>query len=108
LRTSGLCDFEAVTARRWLDLLRQSEPDPAKNPSIKLLEFWERKYGQKEETLSNSNGQNGHHDAEEDISGLVFEMNRTLKDCPTLKHVPDLISGKYIQKFVDGWLQKWV
>jgi len=43
LRASGLA-FEIVPQREWLARLRSSEPDPAQNPSIKLLDFFAGKY----------------------------------------------------------------
>lgn len=43
LRAAGLT-FEQVTAQKWLELLSASNPDPAVNPTIKLLEFFRNKY----------------------------------------------------------------
>ncbi|KAK8226223.1 hypothetical protein HDK90DRAFT_459188 [Phyllosticta capitalensis] len=40
LREAGL-KFETVSMKEWLEKLRKTEQDPAKNPSIKLLKFWE-------------------------------------------------------------------
>ncbi|KAK7540480.1 putative NRPS-like enzyme [Phyllosticta citribraziliensis] len=49
LRECGL-KFETVSMVEWLERLRQSEKDPAKNPSIKLLAFWEQQMnGEKKE-----------------------------------------------------------
>ncbi|KAK7530054.1 putative NRPS-like enzyme [Phyllosticta citricarpa] len=49
LRECGL-QFETVSAGEWLERLRKSESDPAKNPSIKLLGFWEQQMnGEKKE-----------------------------------------------------------
>ncbi|KAF2144784.1 uncharacterized protein K452DRAFT_147401 [Aplosporella prunicola CBS 121167] len=44
LRGAGLA-FEAVGTADWLETLRQGPQDPVANPPVKLLEFWERKYG---------------------------------------------------------------
>jgi thioester reductase-like protein len=46
LRAAGLA-FEQVTAEEWLARLAASNPDPAVNPTIKLLDFYQSKYGGK-------------------------------------------------------------
>jgi thioester reductase-like protein len=43
LRAAGL-SFEQVTAQEWLARLAASNPDPAVNPTIKLLDFFRSKY----------------------------------------------------------------
>lgn len=43
LQSAGL-SFERVTAQGWLERLASSDPDPASNPTIKLLEFFKNKY----------------------------------------------------------------
>ena len=43
LRAAGLA-FEQVTAEEWLARLSASNPDPAVNPTIKLLDFYRSKY----------------------------------------------------------------
>jgi thioester reductase-like protein len=43
LRAAGLA-FEQVTAADWLARLAASNPDPAVNPTIKLLDFYKSKY----------------------------------------------------------------
>ena len=43
LRAAGLA-FEQVTAAEWLARLAASNPDPAVNPTIKLLDFYKSKY----------------------------------------------------------------
>jgi thioester reductase-like protein len=43
LRAAGLA-FEEVTAAEWLARLAASNPDPAVNPTIKLLDFYKSKY----------------------------------------------------------------
>ncbi|GAQ03272.1 hypothetical protein ALT_0593 [Aspergillus lentulus] len=39
LRVAGL-EFEELEQRAWVARLRQSNPDPAVNPPIKLVEFF--------------------------------------------------------------------
>jgi hypothetical protein len=43
LRAAGLT-FEQVTEQEWLARLAASNPDPAVNPTIKLLDFYKSKY----------------------------------------------------------------
>lgn len=45
LRGAGLA-FEEVSPQAWLQRLATSNPDPAVNPTIKLLDFFKSKYGQ--------------------------------------------------------------
>ncbi|KAL1623618.1 putative NRPS-like protein biosynthetic cluster [Neofusicoccum ribis] len=48
LREAGL-RFEEVGVGEWLARLREGEQDPERNPPVKLLAFWEGKYGGKVE-----------------------------------------------------------
>jgi thioester reductase-like protein len=43
LRSAGLT-FESVSPQEWLERLARSDPDPAVNPTIKLLDFFKSKY----------------------------------------------------------------
>jgi carbohydrate kinase (thermoresistant glucokinase family) len=43
LRESGL-EFESVPQQKWIRRLRASDPDPVKNPPIKLVDFFASKY----------------------------------------------------------------
>jgi thioester reductase-like protein len=43
LQSAGL-KFEQVTPQAWLERLASSNPDPAVNPTIKLLDFFKTKY----------------------------------------------------------------
>jgi thioester reductase-like protein len=43
LHSAGLT-FEQVSPQAWLDRLAASSPDPAVNPTIKLLDFFKSKY----------------------------------------------------------------
>lgn len=43
LRSAGLL-FSEVDQREWIRRLRASNPDPAANPTIKLVEFFASKY----------------------------------------------------------------
>lgn len=43
LHNAGL-DFSEPTQQEWVGLLRNSNPDPASNPPVKLVEFFSKKY----------------------------------------------------------------
>lgn len=43
LRNAGL-DFEEVEPKEWVRRLRESDPDPVKNPPVKLVDFFASKY----------------------------------------------------------------
>ena len=43
LRSAGL-EFEQVEPQEWVKRLRASDPDPARNPPIKLVDFFASKY----------------------------------------------------------------
>ena len=94
--------------------LKESSFDPVQNPSIKLLEYWEAKYGSilKGNELRNMNEGDGYTApdfADEDTEKcLMFEMDRTMEDLPSLRTAPNLISARYIDKFVDAWVGKWI
>jgi hypothetical protein len=119
LRKTKLPPFEVVSPEQWIVKLQKSDPDSVKNPSIKLLGFWESKYnssevkdinGEREGDRTGINGEAGNKTngvADEDTNGLLFEMDRTIAACPALGKVPDLIRSGYIGTFVDDWLKRW-
>lgn len=45
-------DFEAVEPREWLRMLEASEQNVAKNPPIKLLEFFRKRYSNEQSLAS--------------------------------------------------------
>src|SRR5690606_7588129 len=53
LRTTGL-EFEEVEPQEWIRRLRTSDPDPLRNPPIKLVEFFASKYDRTEFSPSKS------------------------------------------------------
>lgn len=134
---STLPKFDIIDPQEWLARLKRSDQDPVKNPSIKLITFWEGKYGAKKDEQTPgvegsmtddmlSDAQHGSSDitgkaslpvspvgpprqseGHSEPSGLVFETQRTVRDCPALGSVPDLIRGGYIARYVDVWMKKW-
>jgi thioester reductase-like protein len=89
LASAGL-KFEQVSAQEWLARLATSNPDPALNPTIKLLDFFKSKY-------------------EKPRTGpaVVFETKTTESVSESLKNVgaPD---AALIAKMVTYWTtQAW-
>ncbi|KAI1846506.1 hypothetical protein JX266_007403 [Neoarthrinium moseri] len=91
LRSAGI-DFEIVSKREWIDRLRKSDPDPVKNPTIKLLDFFAGKY---------DNDNPGRE-------GLVFETHLTERASETVKAGFDLIQSDLVQKMVAWWKTQWL
>lgn len=84
LAAAGL-PFEQVSQQAWLERLAASNPDPAVNPTIKLLDFYKSKY-EKPKTGP----------------AVVFETHVTEAASPTLKNVaaPDAV---LVAKMVQHW-----
>lgn len=89
LREAGL-QFEAVEPAVWLQRLRESDQDPTRNPPVKLLSFWEERYGAK--------GQDSGNRRE-----TTFSTKLAQRDSSVLNGVKDAIELGLIDKFVASW-----
>ncbi|KAJ5604808.1 hypothetical protein N7510_009962 [Penicillium lagena] len=102
---SALPSFKIVPPQEWLQKLADSEQDPEKNPSIKLLDFWRSKYagyGQpRSATTITEQGQ------QEKFHGLTFETHRTIKDCSSLALVKDPVTEGLILRYIESWMKRW-
>ncbi|KAH8804874.1 hypothetical protein F5884DRAFT_735559 [Xylogone sp. PMI_703] len=117
LRQTQLPSFEVLPLNEWIERVKSSGPDPLKNPSFALVDYWERKYCLRKATSLmdhdytnlKTNGEVKQYVDDGEVSGdsLVIEMSQTLAVAPSLMHVPNLITEGYIAKFVDGWINKW-
>ena len=90
LRDAGL-SFETVSQREWVDRLRRSEPDPNKNPTVKLLDFYSNKY---------DNDEIGR-------KGLTFVTEKTASASPTLSGGYDVVGSGIVDKLVRQWRTQW-
>lgn len=90
LKNAGL-DFKIVSQREWVTLLRESEPDPVKNPTIKLIDFFTSKY---------DNDKPGRQ-------GLVFETRKTEDASDTVRAGFDVIESGLVDKMVSWWRTQW-
>ena len=100
-QSSQLPAFEIVSPQDWLRKLEESEQDPAKNPSIKLIDFWRSKYG----GVADKQASLEADDAEP--AGLKFETKRTVQDCPSLANLQNPVAEGLMQRYVEVWLKKW-
>ena len=99
LSRTKLPSFDIVSPSEWLEKLKQSEQDPVKNPSIKLIDFWQRKYG----------GSAGATVAEQDeeAPGLTFETSQTEIDSHSVASAIDPVSAGLVERYVATWLKRW-
>lgn len=97
LRRAGL-KFEDVEWKTWFQKLKGVEQDPVQNPAVRLIPFWQKKYG---------DVGNGAGDPEIKAGGIKFATQITEMDSETLRGGIDLIREGYVEKFVYAWLRKW-
>jgi thioester reductase-like protein len=85
LRGAGL-EFDQVSPQAWLERLATSDPDPAVNPTIKLLDFFKAKYSAPQKTGP----------------AVFYETRVTESASKTLKAVqaPD---AALVRKMVESW-----
>ncbi|KAF2963977.1 hypothetical protein GQX73_g9592 [Xylaria multiplex] len=92
LAKAGL-EFESLPTDQWMERLRSSDRDPTKNPPIKLLEWFESKYGQGKLTTQSG--------------GLVYLTDETRKNSETLRNVPDVTEVKFVRMMLDRLRKHW-
>lgn len=91
LKTAGL-DFEIVPQRDWVRRLREAEDqDPRTNSTVKLVDFFARKY---------DNDEPGR-------KGLVFATERTEKRSRAIWGRYDIINSGLMSKCVSQWSEEW-
>ena len=92
LKAAGL-EFETLPTDQWMERFRNADRDPQKNPPIKLLDWFESKYG---------------HGATTGNKGpLVYLTEETGKDSPTINKVPDVTDKEYISKVISRLRNHW-
>lgn len=90
LRASGLA-FDTVSKKEWINRLRSSNQDPAKNPTIKLVDFFSEKY---------DNDLPGR-------KGLIYVTQRTEAASKTVEAGFDIIGTGIVEKMVQQWKATW-
>jgi len=72
-------------------MLRKSNLDPVKNPTVKLLDFFTEKY---------DNDRPGRKD-------LVFLTEKTAKASQTVAQGYDVTGSGLVEKMMKRWLKEW-
>ncbi|RYP46398.1 hypothetical protein DL768_007365 [Monosporascus sp. mg162] len=85
--------FDSLPTDQWMERLRNSDRDPSKNPPIKLLGWFEGKYGR-----GKPSAQSG---------GLVYSTVETRRDCETLRNVPDVTDVDFVQRMLSALKKHW-
>lgn len=93
LAAAGL-KFETLSPAEWMEKLRNSDRDPMKNPPIKLLDWFESKYGNKASAANQG--------------VLEYSTVETRKDSETMNRVPSVVDELYITKVVERLRNHWV
>lgn len=99
LKRSKLPPFEIISPAEWLERLAKSDADVERNPSRKLFDFWQGKYG-KAPIASASRTDN-------EPSELTSETIRTVHDAQSLGAVGNPVEEGLIERYVEVWLKKW-
>lgn len=97
IRASGI-RFDTVPTQEWLTRLSRSDPDPLKNPSVKLLDFWSRKYGNKNNERSADAGTG---------KDLVFITHNAQQASRTLKTSRNAVESGLVERIAARWLREW-
>ena len=97
LRAAGLA-FEAVPWGVWLKRMRGGEFDAEKNPSIKLLGFWEKKGdgGCTEQGIGVTEGE----DIIAGIGGVRFDTRAAERDSVAVRSAPDIVAAGVFERLV--------
>ncbi|OJD28642.1 male sterility protein [Diplodia corticola] len=94
LRKAGLA-FEAVPQREWVGRLERSEQDGERNPPVKLLEFFKKRYGGAAVVGE-----------EEHPAHPVFDMTEAGKFAPSLRG-GTVVDEALVEKFLRFWMEEW-
>lgn len=86
--------FETLPTSEWMERLRNSDRDPSKNPPIKLLDWFESKYGVKASTKA-------------ETGPLDYLTDLSREDSVTLRNVPDVTNVGYIKMMLGRLQEHW-
>jgi hypothetical protein len=92
LAKAGL-EFETLSTDQWMERLRSSDRDPTKNPPIKLLEWFESKYGHGRSTTQSGE--------------LVYLTDETRKISETLRNIPDVTEVGFVKMMLGRLRKHW-
>lgn len=95
LAEAGL-KFTTTSFDEWITQLKayhssHSIPEAiAKCPAVKLIDFYETTYGQKQRK-----------------SALEFDTRAAQKDSSSMQHVPDVIKSGLVATMLNAWMEQW-
>ncbi|KAJ4286681.1 hypothetical protein N0V90_012933 [Kalmusia sp. IMI 367209] len=92
LSAAGL-KFEVLPTDQWMEKLRNSDRDPKKNPPIKLLDWFESKYG--------------HGASSKNKGPLVYLTEETGKKSETLGRIIDITDTEYVRLMIERLQNQW-
>lgn len=92
LAKAGL-EFELLPTQQWMERLRNSDRDAAKNPPIKLLNWFESKYGS---AMKSSK-----------TELLVYSTDKTVQNSPTLAALPPVTDQDFVLLMVQRLKKTW-
>ena len=92
LAAAGL-EFETLPTEEWMGRLRASDKDPKKNPPMKLLDWFESKYG--DGAKAKSKGK------------LIYETKGTGKDSVVFKKLPNVTHGSFVKMLTERLRMHW-
>lgn len=84
LKQAGL-EFEVVSIREWIKKLNESDPDPVRNPTFKLVNFFAKKY-----------------DNDNIGKGLYYRTELARALSPTLRDI-GVVDRELVAKFLNFW-----
>jgi thioester reductase-like protein len=86
LRGAGM-DFETVGFAEWLQKLSNTEADAEKNPSRKLLGFWQSQSMRQRDSRG----------------GITFDTTSAIEISPAIKNAARVVDGILVKEIVDAW-----
>ncbi|KAF5010749.1 hypothetical protein FDECE_3104 [Fusarium decemcellulare] len=86
--------FETLPTSQWMDKLRNSDRDPSKNPPIKLLDWFEGKYGPKAASSA-------------ETGGLEYLTVKSREDSETLRNVPNVTDVPFVKMMLARLRDRW-
>lgn len=92
LSAAGLA-FESLPTDQWMERLRHSDRDPNTNPPIKLLDWFESKYGSAASTKP--------------TGSLEYLTEETGKDSESLGRIPSVTDTQYVRMVIDRLKKRW-
>ncbi|KAF2846669.1 acetyl-CoA synthetase-like protein [Plenodomus tracheiphilus IPT5] len=92
LRDAGL-QFEVLPTDQWMDRLRKSDQDPVRNPPIKLLDWFEGKYGRTSSPVKQGI--------------LEYLTKETEAKSAFLRAVPDVTDRTFVRMMVERLKGHW-